>query len=75
METAAAALRDAAAAFKVEEEKEHVAGVPADEGVLVAAAFNAAGISVQRYWNATLVGPDCRTLLAGYVPFWRATAR
>ena len=21
---------------------------------------------MQRYWNATLVGPDCRTLLAGY---------
>ena len=70
LETAAAALRNAAAAFKVEEEKEHVVGVAADEGVLVAAlkaAFNAAGISVQRYWNATLMGPDCRTLLAGYV--------
>ena len=36
------------------------------EGTLVAAmktALDSCGISVQRYWNATLVGPDCRRFL------------
>ena len=27
------------------------------------AALDSCGISVQRYWNAILVGPDCRRFL------------
>ena len=41
----------------------------AGEGVLVAflkATSNTPGISAQRYWYATLMEPNCRTLLAGY---------
>jgi hypothetical protein len=67
LEAAATSLQGAIAAFEVEATKEVSGGV--DEGVLLAAlkeAFNTAGISVQRYWNATSVGPDCRTLLARY---------
>ena len=26
-------------------------------------ALDSCGISVQRYWNATLVGPDCRRFI------------
>jgi len=63
---AAAALSASIVAHRVEMCK--LAAEPAveREGKLVAAmkaALNKWGISVQRYWNATLVGPDCRRFL------------
>ena len=45
------------------------AGDESGGGVLVAAlkaALAKHNISVQRYWNGTLVGPDCRKLLQNY---------
>jgi hypothetical protein len=63
---AAAALSASIVAHRVELGKLAVEPGVAREGKLVAAmkaALNKWGISVQRYWNATLVGPDCRRFL------------